>query len=70
MSIAAADTACDYEPLDQKFVATLQARAALAGFELVQLADESWLIARWGMHRALRDVDEAEAFLQRVGAPE
>ena len=55
-------------PHDCKAFATLQARAALAGFELVRMADGSLVVARWTMTRALADLAAAEAFLQQVGA--
>jgi hypothetical protein len=50
--------------------ATLIARAALAGFELVKLSDGSWLASRWGMFRDLADDEQVERFLSAVGAPE
>lgn len=50
-------------------IATLQARAALAGFELVRMADGSFVIGRWGMVAPLVDAQAVEAFLKRVGAP-
>ncbi len=53
---------------DQKAVATATARAALAGFELVQMADGSFVVARWTMTRALPDLAAVEAFLAQVGA--
>ncbi|MFT3820462.1 MAG: hypothetical protein QM750_23095 [Rubrivivax sp.] len=59
---ALADQAC-------KADATLIARAALAGVELVRLADGTWLASKWGMFRPLATDAEAEAWLQRVGAP-
>lgn len=49
--------------------ATFIARAALAGFELVKLADGSWLASRWGMFRDLADDQAVERFLSAVGAP-
>lgn len=55
--------------LDAKRTATMQARAALAGFELVQMADHSWIVARWGLVRALADANAVDAFLVKVGAP-
>lgn len=58
------------QPADPKACATLQARAALAGFELVKLADGSWLASRWGMFRNLADDAEVERFLRVVGAPD
>lgn len=54
---------------DTKTVATLQARAALAGYELVHLADGSFIASRWGMFRSLDHIAAVEAFLTRVGAP-
>lgn len=57
---------CD---VDQKQVATLVARAAIAGYELVRLADGTFIASRWGMFRSLDHIAAVEAFLQRVGAP-
>jgi hypothetical protein len=37
--------------VDAKTVATLKARAALAGWELTALPDGSFVASRWGMHR-------------------
>ena len=51
-----------------KAFATLQARAAIAGFELVRMADGSFVVARWTMTRALVDVQAVERFLKQVGA--
>lgn len=61
--MAAAQSACS------KCDATLIARAALAGFELVKLADGSWLASRWGMFRDIADGEQVERFLSAVGAP-
>jgi len=52
-----------------KSQSTFVARAALAGFELVELADGSWLASRWGMFRDLADDEQVERFLSAVGAP-
>lgn len=54
---------------DPKTIATLQARAALAGYELVCLADGAWIASRWGMFRTLDHAAAVDAFLQRVEAP-
>lgn len=51
-----------------KVIATLQARAALAGFELVPMPADGFVVSRWGMVRALVDADAVEAFLQQVSA--
>jgi len=53
---------------ESKLLATLQARAAIAGFELVRMADGSFVVARWTMTRALADFAAVEAFLVQVGA--
>lgn len=53
-----------------KAVATLVARAALAGLQLVRLGDGSFLVSRWGQFRSLADVAAVEKFLQTVGARE
>ena len=53
-------------------VATLQARAALAGFTLSVMTDTDglclYLVSRWGMSRTLTDLAGLVAFLRRVGA--
>jgi hypothetical protein len=53
---------------DAKQFATLQARAAIAGFELVCMPDGSFVVAGWTMTRALADVAAVGAFLAQVGA--
>lgn len=57
-------------PVPCKADSTLVARAALAGFELVKLADGTWLASRWGMFRGLTNDAEVERFLSVVGAPD
>lgn len=57
------------EEADRKKAATCIARAALAGYELVQLADGSFIASKWGMFRSLENAAAVEAFLARVGAP-
>jgi hypothetical protein len=54
--------------LDAKAVATLTARAALAGYELVHLADGSFIVSRWGMFRTLEHPAAVEQFLQRAAS--
>ncbi len=54
---------------DEKMIATFTARAAIAGYELVQLADGTFIVSRWGIFRSLDHIAAVEAFLQRVGAP-
>ena len=63
MTAASADV-----DLDAKTFATLQARAAIAGFELVCMADGSFVIAKWTMTRAFPDTASVESFLVQVGA--
>lgn len=52
--------------VDDKTVATLKARAALAGWELTPLPDGGFIASRWGMHRDLAHAADVERFLQRV----
>lgn len=54
--------------IDPKVISTLQARAALAGYELVALADGTFIVTRWGLLRGLDHVAAVEAFLKRVEA--
>lgn len=52
--------------VDAKTVATLKARAALAGWELTALPDGAFIASRWGMHRDLAHAEAVERFLVRV----
>lgn len=56
---------------DPKTIATLQARAALIGVQLVLSVDEHgrqvFIGSQWGMTRELDTVEAVEAFLLRVG---
>lgn len=52
--------------LDPKAIASLQARAALAGFRLDDLPDGAFIISRWDLHRELAHAAEVERFLARV----
>lgn len=44
------------------------AAGALASFEIVRMADGSFVAGRWGMVAALPDIEAVETFLRRVGA--
>lgn len=57
-------------PDPEKVFATQQARAALAGYQLVRLPAGDYIIERWSMTRALCDAAAVAAFLRQVGAPE
>jgi hypothetical protein len=50
----------------EKDDATLIAEFALAGIELVKMADGTWLAQRWGMFRPLPTTEDARAWLARV----
>lgn len=58
--------------LDAKSWATLVARAALKGWQLWRTDPDDgvqrYFIARWGLVRALADVDQVEQFLEQAGA--
>lgn len=62
-----AHSASQAAELQRKADATRIARAALAGIELVRLADGSWCASRWGLVKALQAA-EVDAWLERVGA--
>ena len=51
---------------DRKAFASMQARAALAGFQLHELADGDVLMSRWGLSRALPDLYAVGRFLDMV----
>jgi hypothetical protein len=62
--------AADPLTIDDKITATAVARAAIAGYELVRLADGSFIATRWGIFRTLDHMAAVEDFLRRVeGAP-
>jgi hypothetical protein len=65
----AANTLAQQAVAEEKADSSRVARAALAGFQLVKLADGTWLASRWGMFRGLADTNEVERFLTVVGAP-
>jgi hypothetical protein len=46
----------------------LASRCALAGWQLVRLADGSFLVSRWGQARPLPDLWSVHRFLEQVGA--
>lgn len=52
---------------DTKASSTLTARAALAGYELSQLVDGTFIARRWGMLRSLENKAAVEGFLAKVG---
>jgi len=53
----------------RKRQATLQAHLALRGFELVQLADCTFIVCKWGLaSKPLADLEAAEAYARMVGA--
>ena len=57
----------------EKQIATLRARAALAGVVLHALEDDHGVLlfvaTKWALTRQMGSVDEVEEFLQRIGAP-
>jgi hypothetical protein len=56
--------------IDDKAFATLQAKAALQGVQLVRSTDEhnreTFIASRWAMCRELASADEVEALLLRM----
>jgi hypothetical protein len=53
---------------DGKAFATLQAKAAIAGWQVERMADGSIVVARWTLTRSLPDVAALAEFLREVGA--
>ncbi len=51
-----------------KTFTTLQAKAALKGWQVERMADGSFVVARWTLTRSLPDLASLEAFLRQVGA--
>ncbi len=54
---------------ERKVIATLQARAAISGWQLEAQTDGTFLASRWRMSRVLDDVAAVRAFLEQIGAP-
>ena len=52
---------------NSKRFANIAAALALKGYELHRLPDGCLLIARWGMHKTVDDLDEAALFLKKIG---
>lgn len=56
------------EPTDQsKRTATLKAQFALKGHAVHRLEGGAFLVTRWGLVRACRDLDELETFARQIG---
>jgi hypothetical protein len=59
--------------LGEKVVASLKARAAIAGFALHVTEDDRgeplFIASRWSLTRAFHSLDEVQAFLRHIGAP-
>lgn len=55
------------EGSESKLAATLTAKAALAGWQLVQLADGTFVACRWDLTRHLPDLWSARKFFERAG---
>lgn len=53
--------------LEAKAFATLQAKAALKGWQVERMMDGSVVIARWTLTRSLPDVAALKQFLRQVG---
>jgi hypothetical protein len=53
--------------VDRKSFLTLRARYAMAGFELLELADGSLLATKWNLCRPLPDATAAHRFLRQIG---
>ena len=54
---------------ESKAIATLVARACLAGYQLKPLRDGTFVVSRWDLFRELDSLADVEAFLKQPGAP-
>lgn len=65
---SAAENGIEQAPLSYaKRLNDVTAKLALLGFSLYPLHDETLLVTRWNMSRALPSVEAAERFLRQVG---
>lgn len=55
------------QPRHDKLFATLQAKLALAGFQLTKDGHGGFVVASWGRHRDLDSLAAVEAFARQVG---
>jgi hypothetical protein len=71
MSPASSGEAAARAAIEQrdKLVATLRARAALVGIEVVQLDDGTLLASKWGWSRLFPTLTEAAVWLDILGVP-
>jgi hypothetical protein len=58
--------AAQHQPVSDKAFSTLQARAALAGFELVRMADSTFVASRRGIPQALAGMEAVESYLRAI----
>jgi hypothetical protein len=54
----------------RKTVATLRAQFALRGHAVHELTEGGFLVCRWGMVRACRDLEALQAFARKMGVIE
>jgi hypothetical protein len=52
---------------ERKAFTTLQARAAMLGFELIELGASTYLLARWGMSREMTGLHTVAEALRQIG---
>lgn len=57
---------CTDNTVDAKAIATLTAKAAMAGFELVKLSSGTWEARRWGLSKPLARLADVQTWLERV----
>jgi hypothetical protein len=57
-------------PADRKTVATLKAQFALRGHAVHEMAGGGFIICRWGLVRACRDLEALQAFARKMGVIE
>lgn len=52
-----------------KTIATLKARAALAGVTVHEMSSGEYVAGRWNLSRTFTSLEELERWLDQIGAP-
>ena len=67
MSARSADLAAPTAKRGQRRLLSLQAEFARRGFALDPLSGSGLIVRRWGLHRVLDSLDEAQRYLDQIG---
>jgi hypothetical protein len=64
------DSIVGQTPADRKRIETLKAQFALRGHAVHELHEGGYLVCRWGLVRACRDLEALQAFARQMGVLE